>query len=120
MSTAPYARRTPRRSVRPRLLVPLLVLLALLVPGVAAQAPTAPTATATALAGGTGNAPAEQDPLDTAPDPSGRTAGPARTTPRPAPPHRTAPAARPAPADPVPPPHLPQPVHTLRRVVLRC
>ncbi|KUN81687.1 hypothetical protein [Streptomyces griseoruber] len=103
MSTAA---RLPRRRTWLRVLV---LLLALLVPGVPAEVSTSPV-----VAGET----VEYDAVDTAvrPSPGDRcAAAPLRPAPRPAP-APCAPAQRPRPA----PPGTPYAPHTLRTVVLRC
>ncbi|MDF3302263.1 hypothetical protein [Streptomyces tropicalis] len=113
MSTAPPARRAARRHAWLRMLV---LLLALLVPGVHAGAHPAGVA---AVAGQAGDGTAEQDVLDAVLRPAVRTAersaGPLRPAPLPD-------AAPPAGADPrAAGPSRPACVpHALRRVVLRC
>ncbi|MET7377676.1 hypothetical protein ABZT08_02420 [Streptomyces sp. NPDC005526] len=113
MSTAPHARRAARRHVCRRV---LLLLLALLVPGVRAEADAVAVVT---VAGAPGGGAAEQDVLDAAPRPGVYGGDRAAVPSRPAAPEHAAPehaAALPAAAPPSPSPRL----HALRCVVPRC
>ncbi|MFI1164771.1 hypothetical protein ACH4UM_14405 [Streptomyces sp. NPDC020801] len=117
MSTASHARRAARRSACLRVLVPLFVLpLALLVPGVHAEAHAAPV---TVMAGQAGGTSAEQDVLDAGLRPPARDGRRAVVPPRPAPlsDPAPAPAGRQAAA---PAQCAPHGRHTLRSMVLRC